>query len=133
RRAEQLQHEPPAVADAISIRAHHHAWFDLPRAGRRESPRALHLDDAQSAGVDRRQRLQVAQRRRLDPDNVAGLENRRAIRRGYWTIVNRQLDHRKTCSFLMADWTAVEAVCPRPQIDASRIASARSSIRATSC
>src|SRR5690606_38805255 len=119
-------------------------------AGRDERARAFHLDDADTAGVDRGERFAVAERRRLDADLLAGLHDRRALGHRDALAVNRQLDGAvrvqrelvdcrsychvvallplNRCSLWMADCTAIGAVWPRPQIEASRITCATSSI-----
>ncbi len=48
------------------VGVHDHPRLDLARAGRHERARALELDDADAADVHRRERVAVAERRRVD-------------------------------------------------------------------
>ena len=134
RGAEQLQHQPPAVTGPLGVGLHDHPRLGPPRARRHEHPGALDLDHADPAGVLRRERVAVAERRDVPTDGPAGVEERgpsgRATisssmvsstsRRGGPTATV-QPAHEKTPSRAMADSTALDAVWPRPQIDASRI------------
>src|SRR5438045_2284480 len=142
-RREKLEHEPAAVTHTVGVGADDHPWFHLARAGGYQRARSLELHDADTADVDRRQRLEIAERRRVDAQATAGVKNRRAFGHAPRPAVDAQRDlaegarHQRvsganTRSFRMAVWTALDAVWPRPQIDASRIACARSSISATS-
>ena len=69
--------------------------LDPARAGRHEHPRALDLDDADAADVDRGQALEVAERRDVDPLGAAGVEDRRAGRDGDRPAVEGDLDGRR--------------------------------------
>ncbi len=78
-RAEQLHHEPPARAHALGVGVHDHPVLDLARARGDEHARVLELDDADAAHVHRRQRVAVAERRRVDPHLPRGVEDRAAL------------------------------------------------------
>ncbi len=71
---------------------HDHARLDLARAGRHEDARALELDDADAADVRRPQGLAVAERRRLDAELRAGVEDRRALGDPHRLAVDLELD-----------------------------------------
>ena len=76
-RAQELEDEPAAVPDSLRVGLYLHPGLDLARAGRGEHARALDLDDADAADIRRAQGLAVAERRRLDPELVARVEDRR--------------------------------------------------------
>ena len=137
RRRQQLQHQLATVAHALAVGMDHHARLGLARAGGNEHARALELDDADAAGVDRRQRLQIAEGRRVDVDRVTGFEDGASFRNSGRLAVDRQR-HRSHGPFLCSggherfpfsksfnlctpERTAPAAVCPSPQIEASRI------------
>src|SRR5581483_841173 len=80
RRAEKLQHHLAAVPHALAVGVNHHTRFGAARARRNENARAFQLDDADAAGVNRSQRLEIAERRRIDPRAVAGVENGGTLR-----------------------------------------------------
>src|SRR5712691_11787712 len=159
---QELQHHPPARAHALRVGAHGHAGFGFPRAGRHERPRSLHLHHAYPAHVHRGEVLQVAQGGRVDSLLQARIKQRRALRDAYRLPVDRDVDqppgrleehraHVGSLPFppaaalfppgaapsirprLTAEATAVTAVWPRPQIEASRATAAMSSSRASSC
>src|SRR5207237_3723958 len=104
----------------------------LARAGRDERAGALELDDADATDVHRRQRVAVAERRRVDLRAPTRIEDRRALLDPHGASVDGQLDHASTPRFSTADATALAAVCPRPQMDASFITCARSARTARS-
>src|SRR6478735_3769880 len=146
-RAEELEHHLPAVAHPLAVGADDHAVLGLPRARRHEHPRALELDHAHPACVHRGERLAEAERRDVERLHLAGVEDRRALGHAHGLAVDLELDgaadrHRdcahatssgvKTPRTRIAESIALAAVCPRPQIDASRMATAISSSRATS-
>src|SRR5437899_13007177 len=79
RRAEELEDKAAARADALRVGVDDHSVRGLTRAGGDERARALELDDADAADVDRRQRLAVAERWRLDPGGASGVEDGRAL------------------------------------------------------
>src|SRR5262249_39237952 len=142
--AEQLEHEPPAGADALRVGVHHHPVLDLARTGGNERPRLLELDHADAANVDRGQCVPVAERRRVDADPPARVENRRALGHAHGLAVDGQLDDAlrgrdrdgghwaSTPRLWIAESTAFAAVWPRPQIEASRITCVRSPSTASS-
>ena len=53
--------------------------LDTPRARRDEHARPLDLHDADAADVDRRQRVEVAERRDVEALRAAGVEDRVAL------------------------------------------------------
>ena len=122
RRPEQLEHEAPARLYARRVGVHDHAWFDLARAGGHERTCAFDLDDADAAHVHRRESVAVAERRCVDADPAACVEDRRAVGDAHLLAVDGQLDHAldgvhadhghwaSTPRFIIADWTAVAAV-----------------------
>ena len=160
RRTEELEHQPARVADPLRVGLDLHPGLDLARAGRSEDARPGDLDDADPADVDRGQVLEIAQGRRVDPLGAAGIEDRRAGGDADRHAVDRQLDrlHRRAPAAPRAacwpgrraeqdrvdahrltspGWRkalsmALEAVWPRPQIEASRIAWPTSRRRASS-
>src|SRR5665647_1980900 len=144
RRPEQLEHEAPARLHPRRVGVHDHAGLDLARAGGNERPGAFDLDDADAAHVHRRERVAVTERRRLDLEPAARVEDRRALGDADLPAVDGQLDDpldgvdaddghgASTPRFIMADWTALAAVWPRPQIDASRITCASSASTSSS-
>ena len=77
------------------------------------------------------QRLALAQRRRVDLEQAAGVEHGRALGHGHLLPVDRQLDGALLAmaghllgtppGASIADMIAPAAVCPRPQIDESRM------------
>ena len=108
----------------------------LARAGRREHARALDLDHADAADVGRLQRLAVAERRRLDAELAQRVEDRLALehahglRRRPRARPCASARERLSCSCRhppktprrpIADSMALDAVWPRPQIEASRM------------
>src|SRR5262249_20351640 len=125
-----------AVPDPLGVGAHDHVGLDAPRAGGHEHARTLELDHADAADVGRLQRLAVAQGRRVDLELRAGLQDRGALRHLDLAVVDGEADHAlrhaNIPSFAMADSIAEEAVWPRPQIEASRIACPISAISASS-
>src|SRR5262249_47701354 len=149
RRREELKHHPPARAHPLGVGVHGHARLGLPRAGRHERPRPLHLHHAHPAHVHRGEVLQVAQRRRVDSLRAARLQQRRALGDAHRRPVDRDVDqppgrlqeHRAHAVSLpglpirprlTAEAGALTAVWPRPQIEASRATAAMSSSRASS-
>ncbi len=56
-----------------------HARFGLARTRRRQHARAFDFDDTHAAGVDRRQRFEIAERRNVLPRRAARVENRAAL------------------------------------------------------
>src|SRR5262249_50089576 len=115
---------------------HDHPVLDRARARGHERARALQLDHADAADVRRLQRLPEAQRRGVDLELPAGVEDRRALGDLDLRLVDREGDparrHANTPTLPMADSMAEDAVWPRPQIEASRIASPISAISASS-
>src|SRR6185295_6505561 len=117
---------------------HDHAGLDLARARRHERAGALDLDDADAADVHGRERVGVAKRRRRDLEPLARVEDRGALGDPNSPAVDRDLDEALRCGnahdahsantprFIIADSTAIIAVWPRPQIEASRITWPRS-------
>ena len=69
------------MARPLGVGAHDHARPRPCASTTARAPRALDLDHAHAAGVLRRDRVAVAQRRDLRPLAAAGLEDRRAPRR----------------------------------------------------
>src|SRR5947209_5755908 len=143
RRAEQLEHETAREPHPLRVGVHDHSFLGLARARRHKRARALDLDDAHAAHVHRRERVPVTQRRRLDAEHPAGIEDRRALEHAHRLPVDGQLDHllrrgdgnghaANTPRLVIADATAFAAVCPSPQIDASRITWATSASVASS-
>ncbi len=90
RRGQQLEHQLARQAHALGVGLHLHPGLGLARAGRRQHARALDLDDAHPAGVHRRQRLEVAERRHLGAGGAAGVEQRAALRHRHRAAVDRQ-------------------------------------------
>src|SRR5260221_3249788 len=143
-RAEQLEYQAAARLHALRVRVHDHPCLDLARARRYERARPLDLDDADAADVHRVQRVAVAERRRLDAEPAAGIEDRRALGDAHGFAVDGQLDESFRCGdadgghwagtprFIIADSTALAAVWPRPQIEASRMTWLRSASTASS-
>src|SRR5579859_2249371 len=135
---EHLQHDAAALAHALGVGEDLHAALDLARARGDEHARPFDLDHAHAAHVHRRERLEVAERRRVDAQAAAGLEDGRALGDVDLLAVDvnrehslRQADegcsgHQLPPRSGIADWIALAAVWPRPQIDASRIACATS-------
>src|SRR4029077_9134330 len=107
-----------------------HARHGLAGARRAQQAGALDLDHADAADVRRRQGLAVAERRRRDPELVQAVEDRLPFEHLHRLAVDLELDHaprrpdqrhRSAPSRSMADSIALDAVWPRPQIDASRM------------
>src|SRR5205823_3626419 len=127
---------------------HHHPRLRRPRAGGDQRPRALHLDHAHPADVHRRERLEVTERGRVDAGLPAGIQNGRSLGNTHGVAVDGELDqasgrrerdggHRtppsaNTSSRPSAESVAAAAVCPSPQIEASRMAAAISPSSRTS-
>ena len=159
RRRQELEHHPARQPHALGLGEDRHPRLDAPRAGRDQHPGAGHLDHAHPADVDRRQRLEEAQRGNVEPAGPARLEDRRAGRDPRRLAVDHDLDRRRGRSAVgatggrlgggggcepdrssgsrgaasradrarkIADSTALDAVCPSPQIEASRITWPRS-------
>ena len=135
--AQELQHHAPAVADPRRVGLHDHAVLDRAGAGRHQGAGSLDLDHADPAGVDRGQVLGEAQRRRVDVTAAAGVEEGRPV--GTVHVDRRRssparhpsasvLRRRSTSPRSRADRTADAAVWPSPQIEASAMAPAMSSM-----
>ena len=136
RRGEELEHQLAAEPDPLRVGGHLHAGLGLARAGRGQDARALDLDHAHAAHVDRRQVVGEAERRGRHAGDLARVEQGRAFRHRHLGPVDGELDrarrrrHRQTDhrfssssrSLATADSIALDAVWPRPQIDASRMA-----------
>src|SRR5437016_200546 len=153
RRTQKLQNHFARELHAIRVRLDIHAGFNFSRTRRHQRARAGKLDHAHAADVDRREILQIAQRRRVDADRPAGVENRHGFghlqglpvdfdfdllllrpfgrcRRmtGWWWrykpngIRSTHGTYNFKFKFASADSIAFDAVWPRPQIDASRMA-----------
>ena len=124
----------------------------LGRAAARGHQRAgaLDLDDADPARVHRREVVGETQRGRVDPLRTTCVEDRRALRDPHRLPVHLDVEEpagrvqrdrahalapsaSNRWSRCTADCTAAAAVWPSPQIDASRMTWAISSINASSC
>ena len=136
---------------ALGVGLDLHAVLGRAAAGGHQDARALDLDHADAAGVHRREVVGVAERGRVDPLRPARVEDRgrprgrgpsspsistSTSRRGgssgtAW-LMRALLRHRRAWSRCTADCTALAAVWPSPQIEASRITWAISSSRASS-
>src|SRR6266704_1171653 len=117
---------------------HHHVCFGLAGARGSENSRALYFHHAYPAHVDRRQALQVAKGRRVDPERPAGLQDGGAFRDANALSIDGELDQASgrangngahdlalppnAPSLAIADLTALDAVCPSPQMEASCMA-----------
>src|SRR5437763_1693302 len=161
-RREEFQHHAPAQANALRIRANHHAGFYFSRTRRHQRPRAFEFHDAHAANVHGRQRFEKTERRRFNPEFPRGIQNGRAfgnthglaidrdfnftarpgcrnLRHGRawnWNQWGRRLElfaHKNRLHRSIAERIAPEAVCPSPQMEASRIACAISFSSALSC
>ena len=139
------------MLDPLRVGLDLHAVLGRARARGHQHARPLDLDDADAAGVDRREVVGVAERGRVDP--VRRHASRSVDPSGTRTVGAVDLDvdqpprrverHRlahacapstsKRWSRCTADCTADAAVWPSPQIEASRITCAISSISASSC
>src|SRR5215471_6014695 len=162
RRRQKFQHHAPAQPHALGIRSHHHSCFHFARARRHQRSRAFQFHHTHAAYVDRRQRLEEAKRRRIDSNIPRRIKNRRAFRHRHAFSIDRDSDftsrlghrnfrrrrarhrnqrrrsmrlfaHEKRPHRSIAERIAPEAVCPSPQIEASRIACAISLSNALSC
>src|SRR5882724_2275555 len=148
RGGQEFQYHPPAQADARGIGLHDHARLDLPRTGGYQDPRAFDFDHADTADIDRGQILQIAQCRDVNVLAPTGLEYGRPFWHPDRIPIDAQFDVAsgatgrvpshdassgvKYLSWAMADSMALGAVCPRPQIEASRMTCAMSARRASS-
>ena len=92
RRGEQFEHHFARRPHARRVGVNLHARFGLARARRRQHARALDLDDAHAAGVDGRQRLEIAERRDILARRAARIENRRALGDLQRLAVDRELN-----------------------------------------
>jgi hypothetical protein len=93
RRCEQLQHKLAREPHTLGVGVHHHPRLHLAGARGDENARALDLDDADAAYVRRPERLPVAERRGVDPEPRAGIEDRRALEHADRLAVDLELDH----------------------------------------
>ncbi len=148
---EQLQDHSTREAHPLGVGEDRHPRLDLPRAGGDQHARARHLDHAHPADVDRRQRLEKAQGGDVDAARPARLENggagrhlrrlavdddvdggsdrplgrgREAARRRRALEPDRGRLHARDSTRARrarADSMALEAVWPRPQMEASRM------------
>ena len=153
RRTQKFQNHFARKLHAVRVGLDVHARFDFSRTRGRQRARAGKLDDADAAHVHGCEILQIAQRRRVDADRPAGVENRHGFghlqglpvdfdfdllllrpfgrcRRmtGWWWrykpngIRSTHGTYNFKFKFASADSIAFDAVWPRPQIDASRMA-----------
>src|SRR4029077_11933110 len=133
---EKLEDHLPAVPDTGGIGAQLYPGFHRPRAGGHQHAGSLDLHDAHPAGVDRMQRFEIAEGGERAVEACARIQNGGALGDGHRLAVDDQLDiaarpgqgnewsrvrggHWNTLRRFTADSTALYAVCPRPQMDAS--------------
>ena len=90
---QQFDDQPARFADAARVGADLHAFGDRHRAGGDQVLHAFDFHDADAAGTDRLQPLDVAERGDADARLPRGMENRRALGDFDRHIVDRQLDH----------------------------------------
>src|SRR4051812_21831539 len=124
---EELHDHPARVVDALGVGLDLHALLGAPRAGRDQGARALELDHAHAARVDRAQRVGVAERGRVDFERPAGVEDRAPLLDLHRAAVDLQRHGARhagppfanTSRRPTAERIALAAVWPRPQIEAS--------------
>src|SRR3990172_3428192 len=124
------------MTNAGAVRRDLHPRLRFPRAGGNEDPRALELDHAHPAGVHRSQGLEVAEGRGVEALVAARVEERRPFGHADARSVEGDVDpafahgaSRLRSPFSRAETMAFAAVCPSPQMEASRITWASSSRR----
>ncbi len=112
RGGQQLEYEPAAQPNPLGVRVHDHPRLREPRARRHKRARPLELNHADTACACWPQRLPEAQRRRVELQRAAGIEQCRALVHRDPAAIDRQLDdaptaHPNTPSRATADATAL--------------------------
>ena len=104
----KFEHHLATRAHARRVGFDDHSAFGKACAGGNEHARTLQLDDADATGVDRRERFEITEGRRLDAGALAGIENRRSIRDRDYRAVDSELYH--SFKFAPAEAIAFAAV-----------------------
>ena len=92
---------PAGLAHAAGVGADLHALGDRHRAGGGQVLRAFHLDDADAAGADGLQPLDVAQRGDADAGLAGRVQDRGALGNFDGDVVDGQLDHGRSSTCLL--------------------------------
>src|SRR5690606_3606617 len=140
RGGEEFEDDLAGVADPLRVGGDHHPVFDLAGAGGDEGPAPLDLDHAHPADVDGGEGGRPAQRGLVFSHGAARLEDRRPLRDLHRTTVDGDGDLRLPTSDFrrhstpnsIAERTTDAAVWPKPQIEASFMATSSSSMSSAS-
>src|SRR5262249_59907376 len=92
-RAKELEYKAAAVPDSLAVGLDLHPRLELARARRDQHPGTLDLDHAHAAHIHGRERLEVAQRWRVDAESPAGVEDGRPLRRLHLLAVDGRGEH----------------------------------------
>src|SRR5208337_4978015 len=87
-RAQELQNQTPTEPHSLRVRSHYHPRLHFARTRWDKRTRALDLDHADSAYVNRSERLQKAESRRVDPELSRRFKKCRSFRNRNLTPVD---------------------------------------------
>ena len=150
-RGQELENEAAAEANALGIGFDAHAGFDFARARGDQDSRTFEFNDADAADIDGSKVFKEAKGWRADAEKAGGVKNGCVFgdrhgfsvnleldepgRGGWRSLRNRSLGnrnerrggvqgfvHEKRLHRLTAESKALEAVWPKPQMEASRMA-----------